>query len=469
MSSMQRYLSGPERTLFETNVFELDRLSDREPRRFDFDPRYESQAPWPYPEKDLRQRSPDNYCSSWSVSSASSYNCSYQDEPNANRFGSPEGVSSPPHSEYRHFPTYSLEEATLGAGGSCTLQDIQQYPSPAEDTDLPGEYDDCTDIKVGYACEQETVLFHGKMEPDNQHSCAHLQEEDTIRVREAESVKPALKKEDDADSDWKPRNKRRRRVSQSSSISRGSTHRSSKLSRTSYTSSGRVTKRPKCSSSPKEINPTNRPFPCPFAGYSCQATFASKNEWKRHVSTQHIRLGFWRCQLCPSTTDGGATTSYNDFNRKDLFAQHLRRMHMASQSGPKSSVRSPPPTKDAPITEDNMQDFQKKCYMRLRDPPPRSSCLFCNRSFEGPGSWDERIEHVGRHLEKDKKNADAKMYGIERWRDDHSLESWLTREGLVAQTPGGEWQLGNGKPRGPGEINVRRAVDDESDVLSDDG
>lgn len=481
MSNMQRYLSGPERTLFETNVFQLDNMTDRGSRRLDFEPRFETQAPWPWPEKNTRQRSPDNYRSSWSVSSGSSYNCSHQDELSTNGFGSPEGGSSPPHgsqdttySEYKQFSTYSMEEATIGAGGSCTLQDIQQYPSPAEDTDLPVEYEDCPDMKIGYACEQETIMFHGKMEPDDHHNCTHLQEEDVIRVRDAESVKPVLKNEDDADSDWKPRKQqRRRRTSQSSASSKGSTRRNSNSRKSSYSTAnerGRVSKRAKCSSSPKDSNPTNRPFPCPFAGYSCQATFASKNEWKRHVSTQHIRLGFWRCQLCPTTTDGGTTTSFNDFNRKDLFAQHLRRMHMVSSpsSAYKGSARSPPPTKNAPITEDSMPDFQRKCYMKLRDPPPRSSCLFCNRSFEGQGSWDERMEHVGRHFEKDKKGADANMYGIERWREDRSLEKWLTREGLVVQSQRGEWQLGNGEPRERDSIVVTSANEDDSDVSSDD-
>ncbi|KAF2146799.1 uncharacterized protein K452DRAFT_203728, partial [Aplosporella prunicola CBS 121167] len=167
-----------------------------------------------------------------------------------------------------------------------------------------------------------------------------------------------------------------------------------------------------------------RPFPCPLAGYSCAATFASKNEWKRHVSTQHVRLGFWRCALCPSSVDGGATVSFNDFNRKDLFAQHLRRMHFAPEqqqhhkhdrkpstasttsttssstsSDNTSTTSTSQTTPTTTITETTMPAFQKTCYRRLRDPPPASTCLFCTRSFAGPGSWDERMEHVGRHFE----------------------------------------------------------------------
>ncbi|KAL1635539.1 hypothetical protein SLS56_001590 [Neofusicoccum ribis] len=484
MSSMQRYLSGPERLLFETNVFS----SDREPRRFDFDPRFEPQAPWPYPEKHPRQRSPDNCRSSLSVSSgSSSYNFSQQDDLSTNSFSSPDAGSSPreygSHDityDYKPFPAYSMEDATVGAGGSCTLQDIQQYPSPCEDTEPPMEYDDCPDMKMGYACEQETILFHGKMEADDHHHCAHLQEDDVIRVRDAESVKPVVKHEEDADSDYSPQTakRRRRRTSQSSNSSKGSSRRSSNPRKAPYASErGRISKRTKSGSSPKDSNPVNRPFPCPFAGYSCQATFASKNEWKRHVSTQHIRLGFWRCSLCPSSLDDGATISFNDFNRKDLFAQHLRRMHMTpSSSAGTKGARSLSATKDAPVTEENMADFQKKCYQKLRDPPPHSSCLFCTRAFDGPGSWFERLEHVGRHFEKDRKpgaGVDTKVYGIERWREDRALERWLCKEGLIEQDGRGEWQLGDGAPKkvvvDHDEIVVRVSEDDvDGDSSSDD-
>ncbi|KAF4539169.1 Zinc finger c2h2-like protein [Lasiodiplodia theobromae] len=484
--SMQRYLSGPERPLFETNVFQhLDSSADREHRHFDLEPCFDPQAPWPFPE---RQKSPDNYRSSWSVSSSSSYNISHKDDLSINSFGSPERGSSPPYvsqdttySDYKAYPVYSMEEATLGAGGSCTLSDIQPYPSPCEETEPALDYEDCHDMKMGFACEQETILFNGKMATD-EHHCAHLNDEDVIRVRDAESVKPVVKSEDEADSDWKPRNKQRRRRTSRSSISSQSTaRRSSNSSKTSHSASsgrGRIAKysksnSSKSNSSSKDGNSVNRPFPCPFAGYSCSSTFASKNEWKRHVSTQHIRLGFWRCQLCPSTLDGGATTSYNDFNRKDLFAQHLRRMHMApsnAASGNKSGSCSSPPPKDAPITEDNMADFQKQCYLKLRDPPPRSSCLFCNRSFEGPGSWDERMEHVGRHFEKDRKGGDAKIYGVERWHEDRVLEKWLCEEGLIELNARGAWQLGSGatkKVSHNGNL-IGRIDEDDSDESSED-
>ncbi|OBW66215.1 MAG: Hemerythrin HHE cation binding domain protein [Aureobasidium pullulans] len=69
-------------------------------------------------------------------------------------------------------------------------------------------------------------------------------------------------------------------------------------------------------------------YPCPFLPYGCPATFSSKNEWKRHLNTQHLSLSTYRCDLCiprPSSPSSSSPTQSNDFNRKDLFIQHLRR------------------------------------------------------------------------------------------------------------------------------------------------
>ncbi|EZF70942.1 hypothetical protein H105_06858 [Trichophyton soudanense CBS 452.61] len=42
----------------------------------------------------------------------------------------------------------------------------------------------------------------------------------------------------------------------------------------------------------------DRIFTCVFAPYGCTSSFASKNEWKRHVLSQHLQLGFYRCDQC---------------------------------------------------------------------------------------------------------------------------------------------------------------------------
>lgn len=107
-----------------------------------------------------------------------------------------------------------------------------------------------------------------------------------------------------------------------------------------------------------------RPYACAFHFAGCQSTFATKNEWKPHVSSQHLLLNYWLCQEdeCaklgnvtiprgadpkwkgPTKMTTGSKTSASSspsatppeknipngaiFNRKDLYTRHMRRMHM---------------------------------------------------------------------------------------------------------------------------------------------
>ncbi|KAK5020668.1 hypothetical protein LTR60_000312 [Cryomyces antarcticus] len=170
-----------------------------------------------------------------------------------------------------------------------------------------------------------------------------------------------------------------------------------------------------------------------------------------------MRLGFWRCDQCPESD-----SRPNDFNRKDLFIQHLRRMHCASlatvdsiararrrrsPAAPSLSTKRSPSSSSAPPS-DAMPDAllaaaSARCYRRLRAPPPQSSCLFCDSTFSGAGSWDLRMEHVGRHLEADRKAGTAGVAGAQ-WRVDDVLAAWLEAEGLVVREGGG-WRLGRGE------------------------
>ncbi|MCJ1442383.1 MAG: hypothetical protein MMC23_002877 [Stictis urceolatum] len=167
-----------------------------------------------------------------------------------------------------------------------------------------------------------------------------------------------------------------------------------------------------------------RPFTCTFRKYGCPATFGSKNEWKRHVSSQHLRLGIWRCDIgaCYPQHTGHEDEEliFNDFNRKDLFTQHLRRMHSTPNSGSSS---------DKAAFDASIDEATHRCLVDIRAPPPRTTCGYCisegqNTVFEGQGGWEARMEHVGRHLESG--------HGEEReWIEDLELRDWMISEGLL--------------------------------------
>ena len=199
------------------------------------------------------------------------------------------------------------------------------------------------------------------------------------------------------------------------------------------------------------LNSHRRPFTCTFRRYGCTSTFGSKNEWKRHVSSQHLRPGVYRCDMgtCvpqsryhrrkgSSTLASHDEPSYNEFNRKDLFTQHVRRMHGPNKTASKDTKQ---------VFEDKLEGIRQRCWRPLHDSPPCSTCGFCPPDpktkqhvvFSGPGSWDERMEHVGKHLEKCEKDIAEE--------EDVVLREWLVNDGLLDQTHGGWTIVGAGGGR----------------------
>ncbi|KAF9882433.1 C2H2 finger domain-containing protein [Colletotrichum karsti] len=180
-----------------------------------------------------------------------------------------------------------------------------------------------------------------------------------------------------------------------------------------------------------------RPFPCAFSFAGCTSTFGSKNEWKRHIASQHLCLQYYRCSSCPQSTIEGKG---NEFNRKDLFTQHLRRMHAPF------AIKKAIAKGDSKLQvewEGHVKEMQTTCLVTRRSPPQKSACPKpdCQSVFEGPGSWDEWTEHVGRHMEK----GEGQRLGVDRL-----LAKWAFDEGIIERKDDGEYRLcaGNGATGG---------------------
>ncbi|KAM0335881.1 hypothetical protein ACHAQA_000932 [Verticillium albo-atrum] len=188
-----------------------------------------------------------------------------------------------------------------------------------------------------------------------------------------------------------------------------------------------------------------RPFPCAFFFAGCSSTFGSKNEWKRHIASQHLCLQYYRCSSCPQSTAEGKG---NEFNRKDLFTQHLRRMHAPF------AIKKAIAKGDSKLQADwdgHVKEMQQSCLVTRRLPPQRSACPKpdCKSVFEGPGSWDEWTEHVGRHMEK----GEGQRLGVDRL-----LAKWALDENIIERRDDGEYRL---LPlNGPFEGNLRESVRD---------
>jgi hypothetical protein len=369
-------------------------------------------------------------------------------------YGSPKDYSqaaySYPSPEHLREPSYTRDLSLPGGNVSISLRDIeydhQPEPEPVDNDAEP------VLLKTEVVYEQEPAKMEATPIVYKEYHDANV----AHSVRDGESVQPMEVSEgESSDTEYTPKSSRRRRSSASTSSSsrqgqRRRSHHARKSSSTTSPSTHRVGKRggrSTASYTSKAVETytnidSHRHFPCPLATYGCQSTFSSKNEWKRHVSTQHIKLGFWRCDLCVTTIDphDEHTLYHNDFNRKDLFTQHLRRMHAA----PPNSSASRAPSKTYPVNEDNITEHQTRCFLVLRTTPPRSQCLFCPETFEGPSSWEGRMEHIGRHLERDRKEG-GRLWDIEGWRVDKELEKWLLDEDII-DMDNGQWRIGNGRP-----------------------
>jgi hypothetical protein len=341
------------------------------------------------------------------------------------------------------YSPYSAQspEVPIGGGSSISLSQIQHFEDVDQgynhsEIDADGESDN----------EHDNVIVR----PPREKLCTRSDDEGLgDSIPDSESLyrsRSVMDDDEDADPEYKPytasspRSSRPRRPSGSRRYSHG-------RKPSNASNGGRISKQ----KTKKAHNPSAaRPFPCPLTGYGCHSTFTSKNEWKRHVSTQHIKLGFWRCDMCAPSADP-QNPVYNDFNRKDLFTQHLRRMHThhpysiaASQSGT-SSTSSSKNGGDNQLSDDAVLAHQQRCYRHLRSSPSQSNCLFCPRSFNGEGTWEERMEHVGAHFERERKTGN-KLSAPESWRDDPVLREYLVQEGLIEHDVLTGWHIGDGRP-----------------------
>ncbi|PSR85904.1 hypothetical protein BD289DRAFT_347825, partial [Coniella lustricola] len=127
------------------------------------------------------------------------------------------------------------------------------------------------------------------------------------------------------------------------------------------------------------------------------------------------------------------------FNRKDLYTQHIRRMHAPADAAAASKPIGT--TKDQWNNQVKLlqtQAIRERCQL-----PDYMECpaLHCSSIFSGADAWDKRMEHVARHLEKAALGQEAPV--IFGGPTDGTLMSWATRPdvAVVKLVAPGHWQL----------------------------
>ncbi|KAH6649858.1 hypothetical protein F5144DRAFT_597364 [Chaetomium tenue] len=223
-----------------------------------------------------------------------------------------------------------------------------------------------------------------------------------------------------------------------------------------------------------------RPFNCVFDFAGCTSTFANKNEWKRHVTTQHLLLNYWVCtegtcakadtqDQTPSSTTTTPTPSQPTgaiFNRKDLFTQHLKRMHAPKElkdapTTPTTTTTKPTPAQNA-LTQwttrlKHLQatSIRPRCQLPkyMRCPVPHCTAP----PFRGDGAWNDRMEHVAKHMDRAARGSPSShgegggrvVFG---GKGDRTLVEWASSREVAIIIPRGEgeWELKAPLRRGPG-------------------
>ncbi|KAM0333108.1 hypothetical protein ACHAQA_001767 [Verticillium albo-atrum] len=203
-----------------------------------------------------------------------------------------------------------------------------------------------------------------------------------------------------------------------------------------------------------------RPFVCVFNFAGCGSSFPSKNEWKRHVVTQHLALNYWlctqgNCERCTHpppasrqpSSDSSSTTSTSSmlprgaiFNRKDLYTQHVRRMHV-----PPPAVKAVRQKKPSPEWEQRLHQMQSQAERKRCNLPSNMKCpaAGCKVAFEASNAWDQYMEHVAKHLEAATEGREQMpQFGGD---EDSTLITWAASPevGVVQKTTAGGWELMN--------------------------
>lgn len=359
-----------------------------------------------------------------------------------------------------HLPTPPPSQHTV-----ISLRHLQVTPDPE-----PEHEDELMDDKDGFQprinLPEEVEISEQVISPPDSGLDRSFDDEETMKDEEED---PAAV-DRDSDSEFTPRTKSSRRRS---SIVQRHSLRQPRRPKSVIDPRARVTKpahnreasngsnpRAKSKKKPpvtKKAVSDSKNFPCTFHHYGCFATFANKNEWKRHVSSQHLQLGYYRCDM-----DGCADyhKGFNDFNRKDLFTQHCRRMHAPWASTKKGEDGVSKKEKDN--FEKQLEMIRTRCWVDRRQAPQKTKCGFCGKKFvDGKESkgWDERMEHVGRHFDRDNKKSEDEAV-------DDGLKQWAISEGVVTEggTKGEFWLLGFeplGGSRARGQRRSKRHVKDE--------
>ncbi|QSZ36502.1 hypothetical protein DSL72_006382 [Monilinia vaccinii-corymbosi] len=140
----------------------------------------------------------------------------------------------------------------------------------------------------------------------------------------------------------------------------------------------------------KHMKRHERPYGCTYL--TCNKTFGSKNDWKRHENSQHFQAEIWRCDK--EKPEGGTCAKVS--HRRETFQDHLRKEHEV-------------------ISQDAVKTMVEACRIG-RNCQARFWCGFCKRLVDlkktGFDAWAERFDHIDDHFMG---RRGIQKQGIQEW------------------------------------------------------
>lgn len=151
---------------------------------------------------------------------------------------------------------------------------------------------------------------------------------------------------------------------------------------------------PRLKHSSKHMKRHTKPFGCTYP--KCTKRFGSKNDWKRHESSQHIQTELWRCGLGTCALLQPARIFY----AREFVHEHLVRDHgVGTRDGEDEAVKE---EVEAVADSVRIGGHASEGFW----------CGFCRvivRPVDGElgdEGGDERVRHVGEHFDRDKDTAE---------------------------------------------------------------
>ncbi|KAF2172480.1 hypothetical protein M409DRAFT_50172 [Zasmidium cellare ATCC 36951] len=136
----------------------------------------------------------------------------------------------------------------------------------------------------------------------------------------------------------------------------------------------------------KHMKRHTRPYGCTFP--SCHKKFGSRNDWKRHESSQHFLHEMYKCE---APRHDGTPCTRRPFRDIEALKKHLRGDDHRLQ-----------------CTDDEILAECKR-YLLGREGHERFWCGFCQRLVSQEkalqNAWDARFKHIGDHFDKEGKDS----------------------------------------------------------------